>query len=77
MTYGGIVVSLTAPDRDGQFADVVLGYDNLADYLKFNPCFGALVGRYANRIGGAKFSLGWQNLYACKKQRRKLLAWRA
>jgi len=57
MTYGGIVVSLTAPDRDGKFADVVLGYDHLNDYLKFNPCFGALVGRYANRIGGAKFSL--------------------
>jgi aldose 1-epimerase len=57
MTYGGIVVSLTAPDRNGEFADIVLGYDNLNEYLKYNPCFGALVGRYANRIGGAKFSL--------------------
>jgi len=56
-TYGGIIVSLTAPDRAGKFADVVLGYDNLKDYLKFTPYFGALVGRYANRIGGAKFAL--------------------
>jgi len=56
-TYGGIVVSLTAPDRDGRFADVVLGYDRLDDYLKFSPYFGALIGRYANRIGGAKFTL--------------------
>jgi len=56
-TYGGIIVSLTAPDRAGRFADVVLGYDHLEDYLKFTPYFGALVGRYANRIGGAKFTL--------------------
>ncbi len=55
--YGGIVVSLTAPGRDGRFADVVLGYDRLDGYLKASPYFGALVGRYANRIGGAKFSL--------------------
>ena len=56
-TYGGIVVSLTAPDRDGSFTNVVLGFDHLDDYLKFSPYFGALVGRYANRIGGAKFTL--------------------
>jgi aldose 1-epimerase len=56
-TYGGIVVSLTAPDRDGKFADVVLGYDRLDDYLKSSPYFGAIVGRCANRIGGAKFTL--------------------
>jgi aldose 1-epimerase len=58
MTYGGIVVSLTAPDRNDKFADVVLGYDTLSDYLKFNHFhFGALIGRYGNRIGGAKFTL--------------------
>jgi aldose 1-epimerase len=58
MTYGGIVVSLTAPDRNGKFVDVVLGYDTLSDYLKFNqPHFGALIGRYGNRIGGANFTL--------------------
>ena len=56
-TYGGIVTSLTAPDRAGHFADVVLGYDSLDGYLKQSPYFGALVGRYANRIARAKFAL--------------------
>src|SRR5437773_1967872 len=46
--YGGIVVSLKVPDRSGQFGDVVLGYDNLADYIKETPYFGCLVGRYGN-----------------------------
>ncbi|MBU6411405.1 MAG: galactose mutarotase, partial [Verrucomicrobia bacterium] len=55
--YGGIVVSLTAPDRAGGFADVVLGYEHLDGYLKASPYFGALVGRYGNRIGGATFTL--------------------
>ena len=55
--YGGIIVSLTAPDRDGNFADVVLGHDRLDDYLRGASYFGALIGRYANRIGGAKFAL--------------------
>jgi aldose 1-epimerase len=59
MTYGGIVQSLKVPDRNGKFDDVVLGYDDLAGYLanKGNPYFGALIGRYGNRIGGAKFML--------------------
>ena len=57
MDYGGIVVSLTAPDRDGKFADVVLGYDALDSYLAGSPFYGAIVGRYAGRIGGGKFSL--------------------
>src|SRR5439155_17273816 len=55
--YGGRVVSLLAPDRHGKVADVVLGFDNLDDYLGNNPFFGALVGRYANRIAKAKFTL--------------------
>jgi len=55
--YGGRVVSLLAPDRHGKMADVVLGFDNLDDYLGTNPFFGALVGRYANRIAKAKFTL--------------------
>jgi len=57
MTYGAIVVSLTAPDKDGNFDDVVLGYDNLAGYIKVSPYFGAIVGRYGNRIGKGKFTL--------------------
>jgi aldose 1-epimerase len=56
-TYGGIVTTLTAPDRGGHYADVVLGYDTLAGYLKSSPYFGALIGRYGNRIAGGRFSL--------------------
>jgi len=55
--YGAILVSLEIPDRDGNITDVTLGYDNLDGYLKETPYFGATVGRYANRIGGAKFVL--------------------
>jgi aldose 1-epimerase len=55
--YGGIVVRLYAPDRDGKLADVVLGYDKLADYIKATPYFGALVGRYGNRIAKGRFTL--------------------
>ena len=56
--YGGIVVSLKVPDKNGKFDDVVLGYDNLDGYLKNNsPYMGALIGRYANRIAKGKFSL--------------------
>ena len=56
-TYGGIVTELHVPDRDGKVADVVLGFDNLAGYVKNNPFFGCLVGRVANRIAGGKFTL--------------------
>jgi aldose 1-epimerase len=56
-TYGGIVVSLTAPDRQGRYADVVLGYDKLESYIKDSPYFGALIGRYGNRIAQGQFFL--------------------
>jgi aldose 1-epimerase len=56
--YGGIVLSLMAPDRNGKMADVVLGYDSLDGYLQNSgPFFGALIGRYGNRIGHARFTL--------------------
>jgi aldose 1-epimerase len=55
--YGGRVVKLIIPDRQGNMADVVLGFDDLQGYLGNNPFFGALVGRYANRIGNARFKL--------------------
>ena len=55
--YGGIIVSLKTPDRSGKQADVVLGFDTLEPYLGKHPHFGCLTGRYANRIGGAAFSL--------------------
>lgn len=57
ITYGGIIVSLKTPDRNGKFADVVLGYDNLDAYVTNNPMFGALVGRYGNRIAKGQFTL--------------------
>ncbi|HKQ06464.1 MAG TPA: aldose epimerase family protein [Blastocatellia bacterium] len=57
MTYGGIVISLKTPDRNGQLGDIVLGYDNLQGYLDQSPYFGALIGRYGNRIGNARFTL--------------------
>ena len=57
INYGGIVTALKVPDRNGKLGDVVLGYDNLAGYLKENPYFGALIGRYGNRIGKGKFTL--------------------
>ncbi|HZR18077.1 MAG TPA: aldose epimerase family protein [Verrucomicrobiae bacterium] len=55
--YGGLVTSLKVPDRDGHLGDVVLGFDNLADYIKGSPYFGALIGRYGNRIARGKFTL--------------------
>ena len=57
MTYGGIIVSLRVPDRNGRLGDVVLGYDSLAGYIKDSPYFGAIVGRYGNRIAKGRFTL--------------------
>ena len=56
-TYGGIVVSLKTPDRAGLSSDVVLGFDSLDGYLKGHPYFGALIGRYGNRIAKGRFKL--------------------
>ncbi len=55
--YGGIVTSILAPDKIGKFDDVVLGYDNLNGYLKETPYFGAIVGRYGNRIAKGSFTI--------------------
>jgi len=55
--YGGIVTTLTAPDRNNKYADVVLGFNDLDSYLKGHPYFGALVGRYGNRIAKGRFTL--------------------
>lgn len=58
--YGGIVVQLRVPDRKGNLADVVLGYDDLDGYIHDKAYLGALIGRYGNRIALGKFSLGGQ-----------------
>jgi len=57
LTYGGALQEILAPDRDGARADVTLGFDDLAGYLGPQPYFGALIGRYANRIAAGRFRL--------------------
>lgn len=57
MNYGGIVTSLKVPDRDGKFEDVVLGFDTFEEYLGENPYFGAIIGRYSNRIANGKLTI--------------------
>ncbi len=60
ITYGGIVLSLKVPDTEGSMADVVLGYHTLSDYVESSPYFGAIVGRYGNRIANGSFELDGQ-----------------
>lgn len=57
MSYGGIIVSIKTPDRTGQLGDIVLGHDDAAGYFPNPTFFGALIGRYANRIAKGKFTL--------------------
>jgi aldose 1-epimerase len=61
INYGGTITKLNVPDKNGKLGDVVLGYDSLSGYLqRANPFFGALIGRYGNRIGKATFTLDGQ-----------------
>ena len=57
MTFGGVIVSLRVPDRHGRLDDIVLGHDSLEGYLNASPYFGAIIGRYGNRIANGHFSL--------------------
>ena len=57
ITYGGIITSWTAPDKNGMYQDIVLGYNSLDEYIKSTPYFGAIIGRYGNRIANGKFTL--------------------
>ncbi|WP_210586684.1 aldose epimerase family protein [Streptomyces sp. GESEQ-35] len=57
LSYGGIVQSLEIPDRRGRYTNVSLGFDNIEDYVAKSPYFGALIGRYGNRIAKGKFTL--------------------
>ncbi|MEQ9591203.1 MAG: aldose epimerase family protein, partial [Cyclobacteriaceae bacterium] len=59
--FGGKIISLFVPDREGSYDDVVLGYDSVAQYVSGNPYFGATIGRYANRIANSEFSLDGEN----------------
>jgi aldose 1-epimerase len=59
INYGGTITDIIVPDRDGNFENVVLGFDSLSGYLQSsNPYMGATIGRYANRIANAKFAIG-------------------
>src|SRR6266481_524699 len=55
--YGGIIIAINVPDRDGKFDDVVLGHETLEGYLNRSRYFGALIGRHANRIAHGRFCL--------------------
>ena len=57
ITYGGIITSIEVPDRAGRPGDIALGFDSLAGYLTAHPFFGAIIGRYGNRIGAGTFTL--------------------
>jgi galactose mutarotase-like enzyme len=66
ITYGGIITSIRTPDRSGRLDDIVLGFDSLAGYRKNSPYFGAIVGRYANRIRNAQFTLDGTTYHLAK-----------
>lgn len=57
ITFGGRITNLKAPDKNGNFEDVVIGFDSISQYTATNPYFGALIGRYGNRIANGKFTL--------------------
>ena len=86
--YGAILVSLRVPDHNGNLDDIVLGFDDLDSYLKRNPLFGATVGRYANRIEHASFTLdniqykltqnsGKNHIHGGKQKRFDKVLWNA
>lgn len=66
LNFGGIIVSLRVPDKAGKSEDVVLGFDNLAGYEENNPHFGALIGRYGNRIANGEFKLNGETYHLPK-----------
>ena len=57
LSYGGIIQSIVVPDQNGELTDITLGFDTLDDYLKPHPYFGAIIGRYGNRIAQGRFTL--------------------
>ena len=66
LTYGARIIRLTAPDKNGKFDDVIVGYKTPEDYYGENPYFGATIGRYGNRIGGGQFTIG-EHTYQIEK----------
>ena len=72
LTYGGILQSISVPDRRNRVANVTLGFDNLEDYVERNPYFGCITGRYANRIALGQFTLDGDPVPAADQQRPEL-----
>jgi galactose mutarotase-like enzyme len=66
LAYGGIITSIRTPDRTGKLDDIVLGFDSLAGYQQDSPYFGAIVGRYANRIANGEFTLDGTTYHLAK-----------
>lgn len=69
--YGGIVTEFHVPDREGRMENIVLGLNTLEAYCKWHPAFGAIVGRYINRIGGAKFTLDGKEYRLARNSNRR------
>ena len=76
INYGAIITSIRVPDRAGRFADVVNGHDALDGYLTRSRFFGAVVGRYGNRIAKGRFTLDGQGIPAGRQQRPESPSWR-
>lgn len=72
-TLGGRILTLTAPDRNGKLADVLMGLARPEDYVDNHPYYGAFIGRYGNRIGGAKFTLGGKTYELEKNNGKNML----
>jgi len=68
---GGRIVSIWVPDKDGNFRDVVLGFDNIEQYIPFNTNFGAIIGRYGNRIANGKFTLSNRATFTLRQNNGK------
>lgn len=66
ITYGGIITTLKVPDKQGIYKDVVMGFPTLDQYVESNPYFGAIIGRYGNRIAGGKFTLDGEEYILAK-----------
>ena len=77
LDLGGIVTAMLAPDRQGRFANVTLDHADLAAYEENPGHFGALIGRFANRIGGAAFTLGGKTYNLAANDHGNYPAWRA
>ncbi len=73
INYGGIITKILTPDKNGKFQNIVLGFDKLSDYFENKPYFGAIIGRYANRIRDAEFELNGKKYFLYKNDGKNSL----